>query len=235
MNAQPRVLIVEDETELARMVRLNLQRQGYVVDQVTTGESALSTLTTWHPDVMVLDLGLPDIDGLEVIGKVRAQGATTRIIVLSARGQHHDKIDALDAGADDYLTKPFNMGELLARLRVAFRHLGPLLNAGVGVFGALTVDFSSCEVRVAGQVTKLTRTEWALLRTLVAAGNRVLSREQLLRSVWGPLCLDEEHYLHVYIASLRKKIEPDPRTPRYIITVPGIGYRFSGDPSHEGR
>lgn len=229
MNAQPRVLIVDDEEELARIVRLNLQRHGYVVDEVTTGEAALSTLTHWQPDVIVLDLGLPDIDGVDIIGKLRALGATTRIVVLSARSRQHDKIGALDAGADDYLTKPFDMGELLARLRVAFRHLGPPSSAGVHVFGALTIDFTSCAVFVAGREIKLTRTEWALLRTLVTAANRVLSREQLLRSIWGPLCLEEEHYLHVYIAALRKKIEPDPRHPRYIITVPGMGYRFAGN------
>lgn len=229
MSSQARVLIVEDETELARMVRLNLQRQGYVVDEVTTGEAALSALTSWHPDVIILDLGLPDIDGMEIIGRVRAQGASTRIVVLSARGQHRDKIAALDAGADDYLTKPFNMGELLARLRVAFRHLGPPSSTSVQEFGALTIDFDSCTIFTAGQAIKLTRTEWAVLRTLVAAANRVLLREQLLQSIWGPQCRDEEHYLHVYIASLRKKIEPDPRHPIYIITVPGIGYRFSGE------
>lgn len=186
MSFQARVLIVEDETELARMLRLNLQRQGYVVDEVKTGEAALSALTSWHPDVIVLDLGLPDIDGMEIIERVRGQGASIRIVVLSARGQHRDKIAALDAGADDYLTKPFNMGELVARLRVAFRHLGPPSRGGVQEFGALTIDFNSCEVFTAGQMIKLTRTEWAVLRTLVTAANLVVTREQLLQSIWGP-------------------------------------------------
>jgi two-component system KDP operon response regulator KdpE len=229
MISHARVLIVEDETDLARMVRMNLQRQGYDVDSVASGQAALATLTYRHPDVIVLDLGLPDIDGMNIISKVRALGATTRIVVLSARGQRQDKIAALDAGADDYLTKPFDMGELLARLRVAFRHLGPPSSAGVLAFGALTVDFNACAVTLAGRAIKLTRTEWALLRTLVAAGNRTLSREQLLRTIWGQLCLDEEHYLHVYVASLRKKLEPDPHRPRYIVTVPGVGYRFAGE------
>lgn len=229
MTGRARVLAVDDEPLMLRTLRLNLARHGYDVEGVGTAADALATWSQWHPDVVLLDLGLPDTDGADVVRQIRETGSATRIVVLSARGGERDKVDALDLGADDYLTKPFSMDELLARIRVALRHLGPPSASSVQQFGDLTVDFAHRQVLVDGREVKLSPTEWELLKALVSEPNRVLTHKSLLRQVWGPAYGEEEHYLHVYVANLRKKVEADPRSPRYVLTEPGIGYRFRVD------
>ena len=229
MTGRPRVLAVDDEPRMLRTLRLSLARHGHDVEAVETAAAALEKLGQWHPDVVLLDLGLPDVDGVEVVRQIRARGSATRIVVLSARGGERDKVEALDVGADDYLTKPFSMDELLARIRVALRHLGPPSASSVHQFGDLCVDFGHRRVLVDDREVKLSPTEWELLKALVSEPDRVLTHHSLLRRVWGPAYGEEEHYLHVYVASLRKKIEADPRNPRHLLTEPGIGYRFHAD------
>jgi two-component system KDP operon response regulator KdpE len=229
VSGKARILAVDDEPQMLRTLRLNLTHHGFDVDGVETGTDALSALNRWHPDVILLDLMLPDVDGVEIVRQVRAQGNATRIVVLSARSNEHDKVLALDLGADDYLTKPFSMDELLARIRVALRHLGPPSATAVHQFGDLHVDFVHRRVTVRDQEVKLSPTEWELLKELVSEPNRVLTHKTLLRRVWGPAYGEEEHYLHVYVANLRKKIEADPRNPRHLVTEPGVGYRFRAE------
>jgi two-component system KDP operon response regulator KdpE len=229
MNGRPRILTVEDEPQLRHTLRLTLSRHGFDVEEAVTGTEALAALFRWHPDVILLDLGLPDLDGVELVRQIRASGNATRIVILSARGGEREKVLALDLGADDYLTKPFSMDELLARLRVALRHLGPPTASNVHDFGELQIDFLHRQVHVRGQAVKLSPTEWEILKALVSEPNRVLTHKTLLRQVWGPAYGEEEHYLHVYVANLRKKIEADPRNPHYLLTEPGVGYRFRAD------
>ncbi|HVB96973.1 MAG TPA: response regulator transcription factor [Chloroflexota bacterium] len=220
---------MEDEPQLLRTLRLTLSRYGFDVQEAATGSDALAALFRWHPDVILLDLGLPDVDGLDLVRQIRSAGSPIRIVVLTARGGERDKVLALDLGADDYLTKPFSMDELLARIRVALRHLGPPSASSVHDFGDLRIDFVHRQVYVRGQEVKLSPTEWEILKALVAEPNRVLTHKTLLRQVWGPAYGEEEHYLHVYVANLRKKIEADSHNPRYVITEPGVGYRFRAD------
>lgn len=227
MTARPRILVVEDEAMLLNTLRLTLDRQGFDVEAVATGAAALVALQRRHPDVVLLDLGLPDIDGVDVVRQARALGFATRLVVLSARGSDRDKVLALDLGADDYLTKPFSMPELLARLRVALRHLGPPSASNIHSFDDLSIDYARRIVTAQGREVKLSPTEWELLKTLVSEPDRVLTYKTLLQRVWGPAYGEEEHYLHVYVANLRKKIEANPRVPRHIITESGVGYRFS--------
>ncbi len=227
MTARPRILVVEDEAMLLNTLRLTLDRQGFDVEAVATGAAALVALQRRHPDVVLLDLGLPDIDGVDVVRQARALGFATRLVVLSARGSDRDKVLALDLGADDYLTKPFSMPELLARLRVALRHLGPPSASNIHSFDDLSIDYPRRIVTAQGREVKLSPTEWELLKTLVSEPDRVLTYKTLLQRVWGPAYGEEEHYLHVYVANLRKKIEANPRVPRHIITESGVGYRFS--------
>ena len=229
MSGQPRILAVEDEPQLLRTLRLTLSRYGFDVQEAATGSDALAALFRWHPDVILLDLGLPDVDGLDLVRQIRSAGSPIRIVVLTARGGERDKVLALDLGADDYLTKPFSMDELLARIRVALRHLGPPSASSVHDFGDLRIDFVHRQVYVRGQEVKLSPTEWEILKALVAEPNRVLTHKTLLRQVWGPAYGEEEHYLHVYVANLRKKIEADSHNPRYVLTEPGVGYRFRAD------
>lgn len=223
-----RVLVVDDEPVILRAVTANLGRRGFRVDVAQTGEAAIAQVEE-HPDLIVLDLGLPDTDGLEVIRRIRAR-SDTPIIVLSARDAEREKVHALELGADDYLTKPFGVDELVARIRVALRHF-----ARVGgtepVFrtGTLTVDLERRRVTVEGEEIRLSPTEYAVLVALVRNVDHVVTDAQLLRQVWGPEYGDEDHYLHVYVARLRKKIESDPQNPRYLITEPGVGYRLLGD------
>ncbi|HLG50395.1 MAG TPA: response regulator [Chloroflexota bacterium] len=226
MSGRARLLAVDDEPGLLRTLRLTLTRHGLDVETAASGGEALRLVGQWHPDVILLDLGLPDLDGIEVVRHLRDRGSIVRIIVLSARGQDRDKVLALDLGADDYLTKPFSMDELLARIRVALRHLGPPSASSIQRFGDLTIDFARRQVWLADQEVRLSPIEWDLLKTLVAQEGRVLTHRTLLRQVWGDAYTAEEHYLHVYIANLRKKIEADPRHPRHLITEPGVGYRF---------
>jgi len=222
-----RILVVDDEPGIVRAVQANLSAHGFQVDTAGTGSAAIESYGLRRPDVIILDLGLPDMDGTDVIRHVRATSSTP-IVVLSVRGAEREKVGALDLGADDYLTKPFGIDELLARVRVALRHAAGA-NAGAdAVFrsGDLEVDVASRTVRQAGEDIHLTPTEYDLLRALAAHPGRLLTDRMLLQAVWGPQYGDEAHYLHVYVARLRKKIEPDPQQPRYLLTEPGVGYRL---------
>ncbi|HEY7063502.1 MAG TPA: response regulator transcription factor [Chloroflexota bacterium] len=227
-----RILVVDDEPAILRAVRTNLHRHEFEVDTAASGREALEHYDLFHPDVVLLDLGLPDMEGHEVIRALRER-ARTPIIVLSVRGAERDKVMALDLGADDYLTKPFGVEELLARIRVALRHaVGPSREAGA-VFraGDLAVDLERRQVTVAEHEVHLTPTEYELLKAFIAHPNKVLTDRMLLQWVWGSSYGTEAHYLHVYVARLRKKIEADPQNPRYIITEPGVGYRLLVDES----
>ena len=224
----PVVLVVEDEPQVMRFLRATLPAQGYRLVEATTGQQGLLEAATRTPDLVLLDLGLPDLDGVEVTRRLR-EWSKVPIIVLSARGQESDKIQALDAGADDYLTKPFGTGELLARMRVALRNAARLLSgAALPVFevGELRVDLGARRVSVAGRDVHLTRTEYNLLALLVKHAGKVLTHRQLLREVWGPGAANESHYLRVYMGQLRHKLEADPAQPRYLETETGVGYRL---------
>jgi two-component system KDP operon response regulator KdpE len=226
-----RVLIIDDETAIRRVLRTNLKAHGFRVEEAETGETAVAALQKNRPDLIILDLGLPDMEGAEVIRIVRAE-SDTPIIVLSVRGAERDKVQALDLGADDYLTKPFGADELLARIRVALRHVAHPRTGADAVFrsGDLEVDLERRQVRVAGDEVRLSPTEFALLLAFVKHPDKVLTDRMLLHEVWGPEYGSEDHYLHVYVARLRKKIEADPQRPRHIVTEPGVGYRLNSEP-----
>lgn len=225
-----RILVVDDEPAIQRAVRTNLVRHGLQVDLAETGLQALEQTERNHPDLILLDLGLPDMDGLEIIRAVRAR-SNTPIIILSARGAERDKVAALDLGADDYLTKPFGVEELLARIRVALRHAAHPDQGTAPVFrtGSLEVDLEHRRVKVGGQEVHLSPTEYDLLKAFISHPNRVLTDRMLLQQVWGANYGSEAHYLHVYVARLRKKIEANPQSPRYLVTEPGVGYRLLAD------
>jgi two-component system KDP operon response regulator KdpE len=222
-----RVLVVEDEPAILRALRTNLTGNGFQVETARTGAAAMEAFRHHQPDLILLDLGLPDMDGAEVIRDVRGVSATP-IIVLSVRGAERDKVAALDLGADDYLTKPFGVQELLARVRVALRHAARPASGAEPLFraGDLEIDFERRRVRLAGTEMHLTPTEYELLKAFAAHPDKLLTDRMLLQAVWGPDYGDEAHYLHVYVARLRKKIEPDPQRPRYLLTEPGVGYRL---------
>ncbi|MDI3341169.1 MAG: response regulator [Sphaerobacter sp.] len=230
MNGRARILVVDDEPQIRRALSVGLRANGFTVDVAPTGEAALDALAVQTPDVVILDLGLPDMDGVDVIRQVR-EWSSVPILVLSVRGAERDKVTALDAGADDYLTKPFGMDELLARIRVALRRNGGQ-TAGEPVlrFGRLCIDLVAHTVTVRQQEVHLTPTEFELLRVLATNAGKVLTHRILLTRVWGPNAAEEVGYLRVYISQLRRKIEDDPVRPRYIVTEPGIGYRFRADP-----
>jgi two-component system KDP operon response regulator KdpE len=223
-----RVLIVDDEQAIRRFLRVTLTSQAYTVIEADSGQEALSAATAEKPDIIILDLGLPDIDGVEVTRLLR-QWTQTPIIILSVRGSESDKIAALDAGADDYLTKPFGVGELLARLRAALRRTAKTTSEPVFSSGSLKVDLVRRLVTVSGQEVQLTPNEYELLRVLVTHAGKVLTHRHLLREVWGAEYGEEFHMLHVNISNLRRKIEPDPARPKFIITEPGVGYRLRTD------
>jgi two-component system, OmpR family, KDP operon response regulator KdpE len=220
-----RVLVIDDEAPILRALRINLTARKFEVSTAADGTSGLAAMARDRPDVLILDLGLPDMDGTDVIRGVRGW-TTTPIIVLSAWGQESQKVAALDAGADDYVTKPFGMDELLARLRAAVRRASPAPEAPVVSTGDFTVDLADKRVTRDGQDVRLTPTEWQLLEVLVRHSGRLVTQRQLLAEVWGPGYQKEAHYLRVYMANLRRKLEPDPSAPRYLLTEPGIGYRF---------
>ena len=223
-----RVLIVEDEPGLRRALVINLRARDYDVTAVGDGAAALSAAAAEPPDVVILDLGLPDMDGTDVIEGLRGWSRAP-IIVLSARQAQGDKVVALDVGADDYISMPFVMDELLARLRAALRRSGTDDAAPVVETAAFTVDLAIKEARVDGEVVHLTPTEWHVLEVLIRNEGRLVPRTQLLQEVWGPVYETETNYLRVYMAQLRRKLEPDPAHPRYLLTEPGMGYRFAGD------
>jgi two-component system KDP operon response regulator KdpE len=222
-----RVLVVDDEAAILRVLTRTLTKHGFQVEAADNGAAALAALDRGLPDLVLLDLGLPDIDGIEVLRRLRAR-ASTPVIVLSVREAEGDKVQALDLGADDYLTKPFSVEELLARVRVALRHAARPESGAEPVFkaGELEVDLERRRVRISGREVHLTPTEYDLLRAFVAHPDRVLTDRMLLASVWGAGYGDEAHYLHVYVARLRAKIEPDTGRPRYVVTEPGVGYRL---------
>jgi two-component system, OmpR family, KDP operon response regulator KdpE len=220
-----RVLVIDNEESILRAVRINLTARKYEVLTATDGASGLAAMARARPDVLILDLGLPDMDGADVIKGVRGW-TSTPIIVLSAAGQESTKVAALDAGADDYVTKPFGMDELLARLRAAVRRAAPAPDEPVVVTEDFTVDLAAKRVGRDGRDVRLTPTEWGLLEILVRNRGQLVTQQQLLHRVWGKQYQTEGNYLRVYIAGLRRKLEPDPSRPRYLLTEPGIGYRF---------
>ena len=223
-----RVLVVDDEPAIQRFLHTALTAEGYSVFAATNGSDALAQVAAHRPDLIVLDLGLPDMDGSQVTHRVR-EWSSVPIIILSVRGQEADKIEALDAGADDYLTKPFSVGELLARLRVALRRATPSTTGEPFVSGELSVDLAKRAVTVAGKEVRLTPTEYDILRVLVSHAGRVLTHDQILREVWGAGYEQEAHMLRVNISNLRRKIEADASRPRHIVTEPGVGYRLTAE------
>jgi len=220
-----RVLIVEDEPQLRRALTINLRAHRYDVEAVADGAGALRAAASSPPDLVILDLGLPDMDGEEVVGGLRGW-TQIPIIILSARDTQHDKVSALDAGADDYLTKPFGMDELLARMRAAVRRAQPHENAPVITTETFTIDLAAKRVTRGEKEVRLTPTEWHLLEVLTRHPGSLVSGKQLLQEVWGPTYGAETNYLRVYMAQLRRKLETEPSHPRYLITEPGVGYRF---------
>ncbi len=222
---KPNALVIDDEVQIRRLLRACLEGNGYRVAEATTGQEGIREAAQHPPDVVLLDLGLPDMDGVSVLKRLR-EWTRVPVVVLSVRDREEDKVAALDNGADDYVTKPFGTAELLARLRVAQRHATPAAESPVFVSGDLEVDLTARVVRLKGKEVKLTATEYSLLRLFVQHAGKVLTHRQILREVWGPAYVEQTHYLRVYIAHLREKLEGDPSKPRLISTEPGIGYRF---------
>jgi two-component system KDP operon response regulator KdpE len=223
-----RVLVVDDEPQILRALRANLRGAGYDVVTAATAAEALSSAAIRPPEAVVLDLVLPDRSGTDVCRELRGWSAVP-ILILSAVGEERDKVAALDAGADDYVTKPFGMDELLARLRALLRRVAPPTGPVIEI-GRLTIDLEKRAVLVAGAPVQLTRTEFELLSLFVRNEGKLLTHSTILHEVWGPAYGDESHYLHVYVSQLRRKLEPDPARPRYLLTEPGAGYRLV-DPS----
>jgi two-component system KDP operon response regulator KdpE len=224
-TVKPTVLVIDDELQIRRLLRVCLESNNYRVVEAATGQEGVSAAAQHRPDVVVLDLGLPDMDGVSVLKRLR-EWSRVPVVVLSVRDREEDKIKALDNGADDYVTKPFSSGELLARVRVAMRHGQPTAESAVFHSGHLEVDLTARLVKKAGSEVKLTATEYALLRLFVQHAGKVLTHQQILREVWGPNYLDQTQYLRVYLAHLREKLEADPAKPSLFITEPGIGYRL---------
>jgi two-component system, OmpR family, KDP operon response regulator KdpE len=220
-----RILVVDDDRQLLRALRINFKARGYETVVAADGTSGLTAASRERPDLVIVDLGLPDMDGVEVVEGVRGWSAVP-VIVLSARHLEQAKVRALDAGADDYVTKPFGMDELMARVRAALRRATPAVEAPVVVTGSFTVDLAARRVTRDGADVRLTPTEWHVLEVLVRNAGRLVSQRHLLQEVWGPRYESETNYLRVYLAQLRAKLEPDPARPRYLLTEPGMGYRF---------
>ncbi len=222
-----RVLVVDDEPQILRALRINLSARGYEVTTAVDGASALRAAAERQPEVVVLDLGLPDMDGTEVLAGIRGWSKVP-VIVLSARTDSSDKVDALDAGADDYVTKPFGMDELLARLRAAVRRGAAATESDQPVVetSSFTVDLAAKTVVRDGAEVHLTPTEWGMLEVLVRHRGKLVGQKALLQEVWGPAYATETHYLRVYLAQLRRKLEPEPARPRHLLTEAGMGYRF---------
>ncbi len=223
-----RILVVDDEPQILRALNTNLRARGYDVELAQTGEKALDLAARKHPDLVILDLGLPGIDGVEVIRGLRGW-TSVPIVVLSVREREADKVAALDAGADDYVTKPFGMDELLARLRAALRRAAPAEEEAVVETPDFTVDLADKRVSRDGAEVRLTPTEWQIVELLVRNPGKLVTQRQLLQDVWGPQYERETNYLRVYLAQIRRKLEPDPARPRYFLTEPRMGYRFMVD------
>ena len=232
MTRTPRILLVDDEVSIQRAVEPLLRARGYDVDVVGTGREALKVVQTHAPDLIVLDLGLPDIEGTEVTRRIRGESAVP-IVVLSARGSEADKVAALDLGADDYVTKPFGPEELLARIRVALRRVFSADEAPTGRLeaGDLTIDYDRRRVLRGNDEIRLTPKEFELLALLARSADRVLTHRAILKAVWGANAVDQPEHLWVLVAQLRKKIEPDPSHPRYLLSEPWVGYRFATEPA----
>jgi two-component system KDP operon response regulator KdpE len=224
-EARQRVLVVDDETSIRRYLRAALGAQGFAIYEASNGQEAINAVISDHPDIIILDLGLPDFDGIEVTRRLR-EWSQTPIIILSVREAENDKIAALDAGADDYLTKPFSTGELMARMRVAIRRTAVTPDEPVLQVDDLKMDLSRRLVSVGQNPISLTPTEYEILRLLLQNAGKVLTHRQLLRQVWGAAYENEMHILRVNISNLRRKIEPDPSRPHYLLTEPGVGYRI---------
>jgi two-component system, OmpR family, KDP operon response regulator KdpE len=226
-DAAARVLVVDDEQPILRALGTNLRARGYIIDAALTGEDALAMAARHRPDAVILDLGLPGLSGIEVIEGLRGW-TTVPIIILSARGAERDKVAALDAGADDYVTKPFGMDELLARLRASLRRNAPAPESALVETPDFVVDLAAKRVRRGDEEVRLTPTEWGLVEVLVRNAGKLVSQRQLLQDVWGPQYGEETNYLRVHMAHIRRKLEPEASRPRYFITEPGMGYRFEG-------
>lgn len=232
MRADParfEVLVIDDEVQIRRVLRLTLEDAGYAVREAETGAAGLREAFDAESDVVVLDLGLPDMRGVEVLAKLRERSATP-VLILSVFGQEGSKIAALDAGADDYLTKPFSDGELLARLRALLRRIKPAIAANLFRFGAIEVDFARRLVTRAGRTVKLTATEYALLQLFIAHRDKALSHRYILRELWGPKAEAQTHYLRTYMMRIRRKLEDELDAPKFFQTESGVGYRFVTDP-----
>jgi two-component system KDP operon response regulator KdpE len=228
MTAGPLVLLVEDEPEMRRFIRASLTAHGYRLVEATTAKEGASLASSHNPELVLLDLGLPDEDGLRVTARLR-EWSKVPVIVLSARGKEEDKVRALDAGADDYLTKPFGVNELLARMRVALRHARKEASEPKLIFGDVELDLNARVVRRAGTELHLTPIEYRLFAYLAQNAGKVLTHRQILHEVWGPGSAHQTHYVRVHLAELRKKIEVDPARPKLIVTEPGVGYRLRAE------
>lgn len=220
-----RILVIDDEKQIRRLLKVALSGHGYEVEEAALGQEGLDQAVAYRPDLIILDLGLPDMNGLDVLRELR-EWSKIPVIILSVKEQENDKITALDAGADDYVTKPFGMGELLARIRAAMRHVAGTGDEPVLKFEELLIDMGRRRVTVNDEDIKLTPTEYDLLKNLAVHAGKVLTHRQLLHTVWGASYENDTHYLRVYILQLRRKIEVDPSRPRHIITEPGVGYRL---------
>lgn len=225
-SSEAKILVIDDEPQIQKLLRVSLQAHGFEIDAASSGEEGILKTTMVRPDLIVLDLGLPDIPGMEVLHRIR-EWTQIPIVVLTAKDREEDKITALESGADDYVTKPFGMGELIARIRVALRHKAISQDEPILDFGRLVIDLTGRTVELDGEKIKLTPTEYELLKILATNAGRVMTHKQLLQQVWGGHQYNtDSHYLRVYIGHLRKKIETDPARPNFIITESGIGYRF---------
>ena len=224
------VVVIDDEVQIRRLLRVSLETQGCAVHLAATGEEGLRLVLGKKPDIVLLDLGLPDRDGTEILAELRGWSSIP-VIVLSVRNSEEEIVKLLDAGADDYLVKPFSTGELVARMRVAIRHHAPQETLEKFVSGRLAVDLQDRSVTVSGEPVKLTPTEYGLLRLFVQHAGRILTHRQILREIWGPHADEETNYLRVYITALRKKLEANPQMPELIVTEPGVGYRLRQLPS----
>jgi two-component system, OmpR family, KDP operon response regulator KdpE len=229
MNNAATIIVIEDEAQIRRFLRTTLAAEGYKVIEAESGKQGLNEAATRKPDLIILDLGLPDMDGVEVM-KALHRWSTVPVIILSARSQESDKISALDAGADDYLVKPFGVGELLARIRVALRHVSSTADGGAeGIFTVdeLKVDMIHRKVTVSGAEVHLTQIEYRLLTVLIKHAGKVLTHQMLLKEVWGPNYVERAHYLRIYMGNLRHKLEKDSARPRFLLTEVGVGYRLA--------